>query len=269
MRFQLDIPVIREDYQYQNDPSWFGKAFPSLAFYKKMLGVVFRAARLAKRGEYTDAAWCVSSYNILKALEGVGTRVDLSNLENIQALEEPCVIVGNHMSTLETFLLPYLICPFKKVTFVVKEALISYPIFKHIMISRNPIVVGRSNPKQDLMAVLNDGADRLKDGYSVVVFPQTTRMLEFDKSQFNSIGVKLAKKAGVQVVPLALKTNCWGNGKWIKDFGRIDPTQDIHLEFGHPLDISGNGREQQETIVQHIENCLSKWNARQASSSGK
>lgn len=260
MRFELEFPVIKDHYQSCGDNSgWPGKTFPSLTFYRKILGIVFKAAYLAKRGQYTDPAWCESSYDILKALEKVGTQVEIENLARLHSLKEPCVIVGNHMSILETFVLPYLICPFRKVTFVVKEALISYPVFKHIMISRSPVVVGRSNPKQDLMAVLNDGTERIKDGFSVIVFPQTTRMVEFDKHQFNSIGVKLAKRAGVKAVPLALKTDCWGNGKWFKDLGKIDPSQTLHMSFGHPLEIEGTGRDQQSAVVNHIESCLLRW----------
>jgi 1-acyl-sn-glycerol-3-phosphate acyltransferase len=261
MRFELDFPVIQNQYQTTpKDTGWFRKTFPSLCFYKKVLGVVQRAASLAKKGNYHDSDWCRSSYDTLKALESIGIHARVDNLQNLISLKEPCIVIGNHMSALETFLLPYLICPHKKLTFVIKEALISYPVFKHVMISRNPVVVGRSNPKQDFMTVLNEGVKRIEEGYTVVVFPQTTRMLEFDRSLFNSIGVKLARKAGVPVVPLALKTDCWGNGTLVKDLGRIDPNKNIHFEFGNPMSIEGNGKNQQETVIAHIENCLTRWN---------
>ena len=38
-----------------------------------------------------------------------------------RGLDGPAVIVGNHMSTLETFALPGLVVPFKPLTFVVKH----------------------------------------------------------------------------------------------------------------------------------------------------
>lgn len=260
MRFELDFPIIEDQYRAENKSiPWFSKKFPSLSFYRRMMGVVWKASRLAKKGQYDDQSWCKSSYDILKALERLGTKIDIQHLENLTKLQQPCVIIGNHMSTLETFLLPYLICPKKSLTFVIKEALTTYPVFKHIMISRNPVVVGRSNPKKDFLTVLNEGLDRIQNGYSVVVFPQTTRMIDFDKAQFNSIGIKLAKKAKVPVVPLALKTDCWGNGTLIKDFGSIDPSNAIHFDFGKPLEIQGNGRDQHETVISHIENCLQGW----------
>ena len=263
MRFQLDYPPIYDDYQTRNGkPTWFTRAFPSLAFYKKMSAVVLRGARMAKKGMYSDKEWCTSSYNILRAIESTGTKVTVENLKPTLDLKEPSVIVGNHMSTLETFLLPYMLSPHMKVTFVIKEALISYPIFKHIMISRNPIVVGRENPKKDFMKVLTDGVDRLNEGYTVIVFPQTTRMRVFERSHFNSIGIKLAKRANVPVIPLALKTDGWRNGKIIKDFGKIDPRKSVNFKFGTPLKIENNGGNQQELVIKHIEDCLLKWTDR-------
>lgn len=261
MRFELDFPVIKNDYQTpQIEPPWLAKAFPSVSFYRKMIGTVLRAAHLAKKGNYKDQNWCLSSFEILRALESLGTKAKLENIQSVANLEGPCIIIGNHMGTLETFLLPYLVCPYKKLTFVIKEALVTYPVFKHIMISRNPIVVGRNNPKQDFLTVLTEGVKRIEEGYTVVVFPQTTRMPIFDRTQFNSIGVKLAKKAGVPIVPLALKTDCWGNGKLIKDFGKINPQKNIHLRFGQPLQVEGNGKKQHELVISHIENCLNLWN---------
>lgn len=260
MRFQLDFPVIVDRYRSPDThPGWFPRRFPSLAYYLKILPIVCKASSLAKRGLYDDPAWCRSSYDIFQAIEGVGTKCSIHNLKAVTELTAPFVVVGNHMSTLETFLLPYLICPHRKFTYIVKESLIRYPIFKHIMISRNPIVVGRRSAKEDFVQVMKEGTKRIEAGYSVAVFPQTTRMTKFDPAGFNSIGVKLARRAGVPVVPLALKTDAWGTSKWLKDFGRVRPWLDVHLAFGTPSSITSTGREEQKTIISHIEENLGKW----------
>ena len=91
--------------------------------------------------------------------------------------------------------------------------------------------------------MLNGGVERLKAGISIIVFPQTTRMTQFDPEQFNSIGVKIAKKAGVPVVPLALKTDAWANGKFLKDFGAVDPRKEVHFTFADALEIEGQRGE--------------------------
>jgi 1-acyl-sn-glycerol-3-phosphate acyltransferase len=198
---------------------------------KQAFWVIFKAAQLAKKGIYTEGDWAKSSLHILNALESCGVEIDIQGMEHVCASTEPCVFIGNHMSTLETFILPTLIAPYRSATFVVKKSLVDYPLFKWLMRSRNPVVVNRTNPREDLKTVLNEGCIRLAQGTSVIVFPQTTRAAAFNPEQFNSIGVKLAKKAGVPIIPIALKTDAWGNGTRIKDFGVIDPAKKVNFEF--------------------------------------
>jgi len=195
----------------------------------------------------------------VRALERAGVRFDISGLEHVAAVDGPYVFIGNHMSTQETFVLPVILLPFKKITFVVKQSLMDYPVFGHVMRSRDPIAVRRTNPREDLKAVLEGGAARLGKGISLVIFPQTTRVPEFDPRQFNTIGIKLAKRAGVPVVPLALKTDAWGNGRYLKDFGRVDPSKKVFFEFGKPLMIMDRGTEEHQQIIDFISGKLKEW----------
>jgi 1-acyl-sn-glycerol-3-phosphate acyltransferase len=213
---------------------------------------VLKASRLCKKGVYTNDCWVQSSLNTVKALESVGGRFEIQNLAVIRKLESACVFVSNHMSILETFVLPCLIQPYCDVTFVVKESLLSFPFFKHVMRNRNPIVVGRGNPRKDLRTVLEEGQKRLNANMSVVIFPQTTRSITFDANKFNSLGIKLAKRGKVPVIPIALKTDAWGNGRKFKDFGKIQPAKPVHITFGDPLPVQGTGKEEHKFILDFI-----------------
>lgn len=233
--------------------------FPSLTFYLRLLFIVLRASRLAKKDRYTGTDWVESSCEVLRRLEEVGVCVEVSGIENIVEAKGPVVFIGNHMSMMETLLLPAIVQPVKPVTFVVKEILLSYPVFKYVMRSRDPIAVTRTNPRQDLKAVLNGGQDRLERDISIIVFPQTTRSKVFDARQMSSIGVKLAKKAGVPIIPVALKTDCWQNGKRFKDFGQLDLTKTAHFAFGRPIFVRGKGDEEQDRVTAFIAEKLTKW----------
>ena len=93
-------------------------------------------------------------------------------MENITKSPGSVLFISNHMSTLETMILPSIIGPHKELTFVVKESLVKHPLFGDVMRSRNPIVVGRTDPRKDLEAVMNGGVDLLNNGISIVIFPQ-------------------------------------------------------------------------------------------------
>lgn len=233
--------------------------FPSFLFYLRLFCIIFRASRLAKNDRYSGSDWMESSYEVMQQLEKAGVCIEISGIENVVKASRPAVIIGNHMSMMETLILPVMVQPIKPVTFVVKEALLSYPIFKYVVGARNPIAVTRTNPRQDLKTVLKEGLERLKQDVSVIVFPQTTRSHTFDEKQMSSIGVKLAKKAGVPIVPLALKTDCWQNGKKMKDFGRLDVTKTAHFAFGEPMTVKGKGDAEHAAVNAFITGKLREW----------
>ena len=249
-------------YHTQSRPlSVRARLFPSLTYYPRFMWIIYQASRKSKQGRYDNPSWCHSSIGIMRALEDAGVQITVEGIGHLQGLKGPCVIVANHMSMLETVVLPIIVQPVLDVTFVVKQSLLEYPVFRHIMRSRDPIAVSRVNPREDLKAVLEGGADRLRRGISVIVFPQTSRTPGFDPSQFNSIGVKLAQRAKVPVVPLALRTDAWQNGWPLKDFGRINRSRRVHFAFGSPLEIKGRGAEEHRQITEFIQGWLKEWEA--------
>ena len=239
--------------------SLLGRTFPSLTFYPQLHRNIFRSSAIARRGGYDDQAWIDTSANILRALEGVGFQFDVTGLDNFDKFEGPCLIVGNHMSSLETGVLPAIIRPLRPVTFVVKQALLDYPVFRHVMRARRPIAVTQTNPRADLKTMLEEGAVRLAEGTSIIVFPQGARRPSFDPAQFNSIGVKLAQRANVPIVPMALMTDGWPLGKWVPDFGRLDPRRKVRFAFGEPMMIEGRGGDANAKLISFIESHLERW----------
>lgn len=240
-------------------PGLLSRLLPSPVFYLRFVRQVFWSSNLAKKGRYTDLEWFQSSFNVLRALESVGAQIEITGLDSLRRLDRPCVFVANHMSTLETVILPGIIQPYRDCTFIVKRGIVEYPVFKHLMLARDPIVVDRVNPREDLTRVLREGEPLLARGRSIIVFPQTTRMVYFEPERFNSIGVKLARNAGVSIVPIAVRSDAWGNGKWVKEFGRIDPSRPIHLAFGDPIRIEGRGNSAHQDALEFITEHLRQW----------
>ncbi|OFX89120.1 MAG: glycerol acyltransferase [Bacteroidetes bacterium GWF2_33_16] len=231
-----------------------------LYFVIKYLQILFRNRKVAKKGQYNRANWALSSYKVIKLIEDCGGQFEIEGINNLKSIKEPVVIVSNHMSAMESMIFPALIAPFMEVTFVVKESLARHFLFGVIMRARNPITVGRTNSREDLISVLNQGKEFLKNNTSVVIFPQGGRRDIFKPEEFNSLGVKLASMAGVKIFPIALKTDFWGNGKIMKDFGKINRKNKIHIKFGEPISIEGSGKEQQKKIIDFISENLETWN---------
>ena len=239
--------------------SFFGKLFPSFSFYSSFLIEIYVSAKAAKKGLYDTEAWRQSSLRVMRALERTGMTITVSGVEHLKSVKGPCVVIGNHMSMMDTVVLPAIIVQEIPLTFIIKQSLMDYPVFKHVMRSRNPIALGRTNAREDLKTVLVEGKKRLEDGISITVFPQTTRGTEFNPKQFNSIGIKLAQKVGVPVLPVAVKTDAWTNGKLIKDLGKIKPQISTHFTFGPPITIEGKGRDEHQQVVDFIGTQIKGW----------
>ncbi len=247
---------------YHSPPATVGvlrRTFPTAALYPRFLRNVWRSAALARRGHYDYDDWVASSVDVIRTLEQVGVRLQVSGIQHLQGVQGGAVIIGNHMSTLETMVLPAFIGSIRRVTFILKDSLFHTPIFRDIVKTIDAIGVSRTHPRADLKVVLEEGKQRLAKGTSIVVFPQTTRSLEFDATQFSSIGVKLAQRANVPVIPLALCTDAWANGKWLKDLGTIDPSRPARFAFGEPFLVEGRGADEHKRVLEFIEGQLNTW----------
>lgn len=233
----------------------------SFYFKLRFIRILFHNRKLAIKGAYDTKQWAQSSYDIQQYCEDCGAKFHITGFDNVDKVKDEAVVfISNHMGTLETMVFPCLIAPVKEVTFVVKDSLVTNPVFGPIMRARNPITVARSDSRQDLLKVLTDGKQFLQNGTSVVIFPQGTRDVNFKPENFNSLGIKLAQKAGVRIIPMAIKTDFWGNGKMVKDLGVANRKEPVYIKFGEPMEVKGTGKEEHQFCVDFIQKHLEEWN---------
>ena len=208
---------------------------------------------------FNNESWakiCMASVAFAEKLGGV---VTFEGFEQRAAYQGPVVYVANHMSTLETMVFPTTLLSFGKLAIVLKESLATMPLVGAAALHVGAISVTRKNAREDLKTVLEEGAKRLACGSSVLLFPQGTRQAVFDAKKFNSLGSKLAERAGVPMVPLAVKTDFLQTGRWIKDFGPVDPNKPIRFACGPVLPPELGARKMHEQSVAFIEGKIKEW----------
>ncbi|MCB0731972.1 MAG: 1-acyl-sn-glycerol-3-phosphate acyltransferase [Ignavibacteriae bacterium] len=260
MKNYTDYPeIIGKSDTYQTDASIPKSSIASVLFFWRLYKVVRNANKHTQINTYDRYNWVASSLGVLRAAESIGIKVQVKGMKHFTEFDGPAIIIGNHMSTLETLLLPSFIQPIKSVIYVIKKQLIDFPLFGPVAAARHPIIVGRTNPREDLKIVMEEGTKNLEKGRSIIIFPQKTRSAQFDKTSFNSLGIKLAKKNNVPVIPLALVTDAWGNGKIVKELGKIDADKRVYFEFGKPIKVEGSGSDQHEEVLNFIETKLKEW----------
>lgn len=162
-----------------------------------------------------------------------GVRYKFEGFDNFP--EGPCVIVSNHQSQWETLILQIAHVP---TATVLKKELLIIPLFGWGLRALKPIAIDRARRKQAKELIHNQGLERIKDGMSVLIFPEGTRLAPDVRKRFAPTGVALAVEAGVPIIPIAHNAGyCWKKDNWVKHSGTISMT------VGKPIDTSSGDIE--------------------------
>lgn len=225
------------------------------------LGTVIVGLKAIIKGDFTPKTFAKMSFRMIQTVEASGTSVEIYDTDKLNSIKgKPCVFVGNHMSLVETFHLPCIVSSFCKTTIIAKSSLAKYPFFGQCLRAVKPILLDRKNPRKDLNETLSQGTERLKSGLSIILFPQGARTTVFDPRKFNSLGAKLARSAGVPIIPVACKTDYASCGKILKDFGPIDPSKTVKYAIGPILDPNTLSQaELQDACTKFIAGKLTEW----------
>lgn len=147
----------------------------------------------------------------------LGLRYRVIGTENIP--ETPSVILSKHQSAWETVALQEVFPP---LVFVLKKSLLMIPFMGWAFAAVKMISIDRAAGTDALRQVIDQGSDRLKAGYWVVIFPEGTRIAPGAKRRFKPGGAHLAINAGVPAVPVAHNAGeFWGRNAFVKRAGLI------------------------------------------------
>ena len=152
--------------------------------------------------------------------------------------------VGNHRSFFD-ILLTYVLVP-DLTGFVAKKELSKFPVFKVWMKYIHCLFLDRSNIREGLK-MIQDGAEKIKNGISIVIFPEGTRSHsddELDMLEFHNGSLKMAAKAHCPIVPVALLNT---RNIFEAQFPKIRKTH-VVIEFGEPILLSELSREDRKNI---------------------
>ncbi|MDR4327933.1 lysophospholipid acyltransferase family protein [Bacillus pseudomycoides] len=135
-----------------------------------------------------------------KMVRVAGSTVQVNGIENVPK-DKPVLVVSNHQSDMDIpVLLGYLNKP---IGFVSKAEIKKFPIVPTWMELMNCVFMDRSNRRQSLQAI-KDGIELLKNGHSIVIFPEGTRSKAGEMGEFKAGSFHLAIKAGVAILPVTV-----------------------------------------------------------------
>jgi 1-acyl-sn-glycerol-3-phosphate acyltransferase len=169
---------------------------------------------------------------LIRHLLGIEHRI--LGAEHIPAT--PCVILCKHQSAWETFALQII---FPLTAFVYKKELHWLPFFGWGIKLMPFVGIDRAAGKAALNQVAERGKQRLAEGYSVIVFPEGTRVPPGQHRRYKIGGAWLAAKSGVPVVPVALNSGeYWRRQAFLKTPGTVT------ISIGPTIDPGGKAADQ-------------------------
>jgi len=215
---------------------YIGEALSTIPFVMIAAVAVFCRPRTRSR---MIAGWAIFVTWWLRLTTGL--KHDIQGMGNLP--DEPCVIACAHQSTWETIATQTFLPP---LAWVLKKELFRIPLFGWGLWATRPIAIDRSDHKNALDQVVEQGAEKLLEGRYVLIFPQGTRTPYGESGRYKKGAAKLAMFSNVPIVPVAHNAGkFWSNKSlWIQP-------GTIQCVFGEPIQIDGKSDEQLTTEIQN------------------
>ncbi len=181
-------------------------------------------------------------------VKDTGANVIVHNRENLPK-EGNFLFVSNHQSNFDfAMLLDEIEIP---VGFIAKIELKKLPVIRGWMEYIHCLFMDRSDMKQQLKIIL-EGIELLKNGCSLIVFPEGTRSKDGKIQEFKAGSFKLATKSKVPIIPLTISgaADVLENNNYI-----ISPAQ-VHLYVHSPIDVASLSREEMSKLHVTVQNII-------------
>ena len=170
--------------------------------------------------------------------------VVVKGLSNIEP-EKSYVYMANHQSNFDIpVLLGYLPVQFR---WLAKAELFKIPVFGRAMLGAGYVKIDRFN-RESAFESIRQAARRMKDGVSVMIFPEGTRSRDGSIQQFKKGGFVMAIQSGVPIIPVVLK------GTWpimAKSSLRIN-RGDVEMVIAEPIETSGYSMDNKEELMDRV-----------------
>ena len=137
-------------------------------------------------------------------LKTTGSTITIDGLEKIPNEKGLC-FVGNHQSAID-ILIVLSVLPVT-VGYIAKKELLYYPFMNLWIIALRSVYIERGNIKKAVRSI-EKGVEFIKNGNSMIIFPEGTRSKSDTMGIFKNGSLKLATRAEATIIPLSI------NGSW-------------------------------------------------------
>jgi 1-acyl-sn-glycerol-3-phosphate acyltransferase len=223
---------------------WFIYFWIALIGYTPGLLKARKMENPTKRADAYARKW---SRNLLKM---AGAQITVVGVENIPK-DSAVVYVGNHQSNFD---IPLMIsCVPGTKGFIAKKEILKMPLVRDWMQLMQCVFIDRSNIRQQVKAI-SEGVQTLKNGQSIVVFPEGTRSPDGRLGEFKPGSLKLATKSGAPIVPVAII-----NSRGLMPKGRMIITPaEVKIVIMKPIEITPEMNKETGALADQIKTMIER-----------
>ena len=180
-----------------------------------------------------------------KMVENTGSTIVIKGLELIPD-ERNVLFVSNHQANFDIpILLGYL--P-KEKGFVAKIELQKLPLVHNWMRALNCVFLDRKSPRKSLETI-HETIKLLKEGHSMIIFPEGTRSKSAKLNDFKKGSLKVAQKAQVPIVPVTIN----GSYKIMGANGLLIKPARVEVIVGQPIYPESLTAEEKDNLAHYVQ----------------
>jgi len=163
-------------------------------------------------------------------------RIDYEVLGRDHIPREPCVVLSKHQSAWETIAYTSIFPPH---VYVIKRELLWIPFLGWGLGLMSPIAIDRADRKRAMQRLIEGGAERLRQGFSIMVYPEGTRIAVGRRGVYKLGGAVIAANTGARVLPVAHNAGLvWPRNSFRKYPGKVT------VVIGPPIESRGLSAEE-------------------------
>lgn len=162
----------------------------------------------------------------------------------------PVVYISNHQSFAD---IPALCAALDTVQFgfVARENLGTLPLYGEWIKRIRGIMIKREDPRAGLRAI-SEGVDFIKDGFSLLIFPEGTRARSTQMAAFKAGSVKLATKPGVPIIPISIN----GTYKCFEETEVFKGNRPVTIRVHEPIETKDLSRQEEKALTGKVQKII-------------
>jgi 1-acyl-sn-glycerol-3-phosphate acyltransferase len=134
-----------------------------------------------------------------------------------------------------------------------KKELFSIPFFGWVMAAAGYVSVDREGTRKTVEA-MNEAAQKIREGMSVVIFPEGSRSPDGSIQPFKKGGFTLAIKSKVSIIPISII-----GSREIMPKGKLTVTSgEIRIRIDHPIETQNYSLKDRKSLMEKVRQTISK-----------